>query len=434
MGVKIILKSKRVYISYTYAGERKLFAIKPAITCEQPELVDLENGLVYTLKMKPDKHQTKALQQYYNWFVQTVHRLESFEKKRATVSVVSRLYEREFINSKSNETDKSLEFDLNLDSYITYKQNVDNISGRSLQQYSSVFRKRLEGFLEANKYTSVEDINVVFLSKLNHHLSSKLKLSKASYAFTVATFKNFCKYLFLEKKLSSDMFQLIRLSLRVSTYENLTDFALTLEELAAFSKFDFKHKKQNKNRDAFVANCLTGGLRFSDFSRLTVSNCDFENKEITIYTKKTKKKVTIPMHSLVVEIIHRHNPDLTDKNKRLFNLGNRDCYNRSLKELAKKFYLLTDEGDKAYPYHEPVNRIIEKADKKTNVEVVPKYKLFKPSLCRRTFISVLAENYQISEIQQFTAHTSYTSLVKYIKVSKKRKLEVMTNAFGVMSI
>lgn len=461
MGVKITLKNKRAYISYTAAGQRRLFAIKPAITCERPEQLDVDSICVYANSDSIDRKHTQTLQRYYNWFVETVYRLESIEKKRGTISVISRLYEQEFINSKNSELEKSLNIITNLERYVAYKEAVDCITGRSLSQYSSVFRKRIESFLEANRYTSVDDINTVFLSKLNSHLSSCLKLSKASYAFTVATFKNFCKFLFLEKKISSDKFLLIRLTLKVSTYENLTDFALSLKELAAFAKFEFRQKRQNKNRDAFVANCLVGGLRFSDFSRLTIGDCDFGKKEITIYTKKTKKQVTIPMHPIVEELILRHNHDrynsiseanganandpdnltdhsVIDKSKRLFDLGNRDAYNRSLKELAKRFYLLSHDhdqeaGDIVYPYHQPVNRIIERADKKTIVEVIPKYLLFKPSLCRRTFISVLTEqNYPISDIQQFTGHTSYTSLVKYIKVSKKRKAEVINNAFGGM--
>jgi len=78
---------------------------------------------------------------------------------------------------------------------------------------------------------------------------------------------------------------------------------LTMSEITRLYYFKGLTKKQEKIRDLFIVGCLTG-LRYSDYSTLTTDN--FQGDYIVKLTKKTKKKVIIPIHDYVREIYNKY--------------------------------------------------------------------------------------------------------------------------------
>ena len=101
-----------------------------------------------------------------------------------------------------------------------------------------------------------------------------------------------------------------------------------LEKLYSFDLS--KNKKLERVRDLFLIGCYTG-LRFSDFSKLTPDNIiEFEGvKMLNVRTQKTNQPVSIPLHSVVVEIINRYDGNIP---KALSN----QKFNDYLKDVARE--------------------------------------------------------------------------------------------------
>jgi len=89
--------------------------------------------------------------------------------------------------------------------------------------------------------------------------------------------------------------------------EESVNFYLDEDELKIIKELKFEGKKAHlkKYRDAFLIACWTG-LRYSDFSRLTLDNIDYENKWIHIRTKKTKHPVIIPFLPELEEVMEEY--------------------------------------------------------------------------------------------------------------------------------
>jgi len=82
---------------------------------------------------------------------------------------------------------------------------------------------------------------------------------------------------------------------------------LSMNEITRIYYYQGLTKIQERTRDLFIVGCLTA-LRFSDYSTLTKNN--FNGDFITKITKKTGKKVIIPIHDYVGEIFLKYNYEI----------------------------------------------------------------------------------------------------------------------------
>jgi integrase len=111
--------------------------------------------------------------------------------------------------------------------------------------------------------------------------------------------------------------------------EEGTSIYLTLNEITRIYYFIGLTKKQQRIRDLFIVGCLTA-LRYSDYSTLEKDN--FNGDFITKITKKTHKKVIIPIHDYVKEIYERYDGVISTK-------LSVQHFNRYLKIITKKIGL-----------------------------------------------------------------------------------------------
>jgi integrase len=318
MGVTITNKKGQLYISYTKSNQRKLFSIKPQVKVE-PAQIDIENLTINTGNRKKDKELNLILQNNYNWFLDTIERLEKFEKTQATVTLISRLHQQEFLTEKKAAPKT---FDQALEAYLDNKRDVEGMKGLALLEYTQNFVKRIRGFLNAYNYKTIDEINEDFLHKFSKHLLD-LEYSKATYSLTTSVFKNFCKYLVDKKLIPAETLLSARDILKSKTYANIKDFALTIKEVKELYEFKGVLKAQVYYKDLFVFNCIAGGMRYSDLRKIKVGDLDLEKNILHVYTQKTKTYVTIPLIPLAIEIIRKHRPDLetVDKDSYLFKIG-----------------------------------------------------------------------------------------------------------------
>jgi integrase len=155
-------------------------------------------------------------------------------------------------------------------------------------------------------------------------------------------------------------------------------------------------------RDLFIIGLRTG-LRISDFLRLKDAN--LKNGYIEIQTKKTSQTVTIPLHNQVKSILEKRNgfPKAISDQK----------FNEYVKQLCKLigFTDLT-QGSK-----------INKATKRKEEGIFPKWELISSHICRRSFATNLYGKLDNLTIMGITGHQTETQFLKYIKITKIEKAE-----------
>ena len=193
---------------------------------------------------------------------------------------------------------------------------------------------------------------------------------------------------------------------------------LTKEELKQFYEFDFSKKPSlERVRDLFIVGCWTG-LRFSDIQQITPDkiNGDF----IEVKQKKTGKKVVIPVHHTVREILRKYNGELPQA------ISNQK-FNEYLKEAAKIAKLKA-------PFTKTIVKSGLKVEKK-----YPKHELISSHTARRSFCTnAYKDNIPTLAIMAISGHRTEKAFLKYIKADgkehAKKVLQVWKNNGEFMSV
>ena len=152
----------------------------------------------------------------------------------------------------------------------------------------------------------------------------------------------------------------------------------------------------NEERDRFLLGCFTA-LRHSDYSRL--DNLHFKEDIIRIWTVKRDKKVFIPMHFRVKEILERRNNILPapisdqEHNKQVKAIG-------KLAGINEEVVLTKTRGGKRI---ESVN---------------PKYKFITSHTARRSgATNMYLAGVDLKFIQDILGHSKIEQTIRYIKVT-----------------
>lgn len=173
---------------------------------------------------------------------------------------------------------------------------------------------------------------------------------------------------------------------------------LSMNEITRIYYYEGLTKKQQKIRDLFVLGCLTG-LRFSDYSTLTPEN--FQGDEIIKVTKKTNKKVIIPIHDYVREIYLKYGN----------NIPGEICtqhFNRYIQMICKKI---------------GINQKVTFSYTKGGVlktDTKEKWQMIASHTARRSFATnmYLTGRWQTFQIMAITGHTTEESFFRYIRITK----------------
>lgn len=187
--------------------------------------------------------------------------------------------------------------------------------------------------------------------------------------------------------------------------EDADNIYLSLDELRDIRMLNLTMKSSlDCVRDLFLIGCFTG-LRFSDFSRLT--NQNITDGYITIQQSKTGENVVIPVHSIVKEIIEKHNglPSVISNQK----------FNSYLKEICKSIPA----------FNASVSKVMTKAGKKLTLNL-KKWEMISSHTARRSFATneYLGGTPSIT-IMAVTGHKTEKAFLKYIKVTPKEHAEKM---------
>jgi len=186
----------------------------------------------------------------------------------------------------------------------------------------------------------------------------------------------------------------------VSMSEEATDIYLNEHELNLLYKLDLSKKPSlERVRDLFLIGCWTG-LRFSDFTNLSKDNLK-ENNYLEVMAYKTNKKVVIPLHPMVKNILNKYDytPPKAISNQK---------FNEFIKEVGKLANI-----------NEPFTKKITKGHLLNRI-TKEKFNFMSSHTARRSFATNLYLNkFPSISIMAITGHKTETSFLKYIKVSSK---------------
>ncbi|MFC5191871.1 tyrosine-type recombinase/integrase [Algoriphagus aquatilis] len=169
---------------------------------------------------------------------------------------------------------------------------------RSIQKYNTVY-ENLKDF--GKKYhLTFESIDKNFYSKYVASLNKK-NFTLNNVGKYIQVIKTFLTYA-TENGYNTNLF----FQSKQFKAHKVPGFSiyLTKEEITAIYKKDFSQSSHlERVRDLFVVGCWTG-LRFSDFTAIKPENIKGELLEIKMF--KGKKKVMIPLHWMVKEIMAKY--------------------------------------------------------------------------------------------------------------------------------
>ena len=181
--------------------------------------------------------------------------------------------------------------------------------------------------------------------------------------------------------------------------ENVETVYLTEKELNSLYKLEL-NENDSCVRDSFIVSSYTG-LRYSDIARLQQKHLDFEHKLLTIVTQKTNTLVVIPMHPKVEAIFRKYGyqPPKVQSNQ---------STNRVLKRLCRKAGITNFVS------------IVETSGGIKHEVTYEKCDMITSHTARRSFATnAYRAGIPSLSIMQITGHSTETSFMKYIRISKE---------------
>lgn len=157
-------------------------------------------------------------------------------------------------------------------------------------------------------------------------------------------------------------------------------------------------------RDIFLIGCWTG-CRFSDLNKVRRDNID--GNFIRLEQQKTKKRVVIPLHPVVKEIIEKYDGNLPE-------IISNQKFNDYIKDVCKKA-----------EFSGKVSKSFTKGGKRTT-EVNEKWEMVSSHTARRSFATNLYKSgFPAIGIMAITGHSTEKAFLKYIKVNEEEHAQML---------
>lgn len=257
-----------------------------------------------------------------------------------------------------------------------------------------------EQFVHRTIYT--DSFSEEIVEEYIHYIRSLKPLKRGHDAYRQSTVRNFANktVTVLNKarhkgyEVETDALQDLRLQ-----DEDCAAIYLSIDEIKRINQLSLRGETA-QIRDIFLIGCLTA-LRYSDYSRLAEEN--FHGGCITITTKKTNTKVTIPIHYIILDILNRnHGYDF------LKYKASRQNFNKVIKNICKRAGI----NDKILVERIEGFRRIKK--------IYKKYELVSSHTARRSG----ATNMYLAGITPFrimliTGHKTESAFYRYIRIQKE---------------
>lgn len=367
-GKKDLAKSTRKYISYENWNKKKGYPKhnNPKNNQLISELKDLELFIINHI------NQNEKLQDYW------------------LSDVIDRFY------NKGVEVKKEV-FNNYVDYYcdsLKHRRGDKEVSLSSLRKYNNI-RNKIKKFDAKGTY-KISDVNLDYREKFIDYLINEEKLATN----TIGRQIKFVKTILLDAQkrgfqVSPDIADFKGFA---KTYEMPV---LSFEELKIIEKTTYSDQDIANASKWLIIGCYTG-QRVSDLLRMNESmiNKVGGKRFIELKQQKTKKKVQIPIHGKVEEIIKDGFPP---------SFGNKISSQAvEFNELIKKV------GYEAGITQLQYGGLRSKSEGRTVYREYPKYKLITSHICRRSFATNFYGKIPTPLLMAITGHTTEKSFLIYI--------------------
>lgn len=298
------------------------------------------------------------------------------------------------------------------------------ISPRTIQEYETTYTY-LKEFEKANRETLDYDIiNLDTLKDFRDFLTTEKDFALNNIAKHIDNFRQFLRAADDDKiKIDSDTINPKRFIIAREAPEDIYLNESELQHLASFDLSDHtqhitlvevvKGKERtvrvnystlDRVRDLFLIGCHTG-LRVSDYNNIKPHN--IKGEFVDLYQYKGGKRVVIPMHDTVKEIMAKYGgktpPKISDQKINLY-----------IKEICS-LAGFTEEIEKR-----------QTKGGKLVATIYKKHQLVKSHTARRSFASNMTRRgIPIQQIMQVTGHKKESMFLKYVKLTAMEHAEIM---------
>jgi integrase len=291
------------------------------------------------------------------------------------------------------------------DSYITAIPFRTNKKGHKLSpalaiKYTTIKNLFVDFCTHEKHEYDFNDIDSNFLEKFNSYMMDEKKYATN----TIGRTTRFVKTILNDAAENGFNTSIAYRKLLKGVEEESESIYLNTDELQKIYDLDLSDRKGlDRVRDLFLIGCWTG-LRFSDYS--TISPDDIQGDRIRVLTQKTKKKVVIPLNSVIKSILLKYDYKLPK------SISNQK-FNAALKDIGK--------------LAEINQTIIQHITKAGQTVTNPKTKsdLISSHVARRSFAT---NHYKMGIesllIMGITGHKTEREFMKYIRIDDEEKADM----------
>lgn len=287
------------------------------------------------------------------------------------------------------------------------KSRVNPITGKIISYKVQREHERTYELLQSfektqnkNKVFDFEDINLDFYADFTTYLQS-LNLSVNTIGHKIETLKTWLNNATERGLNKNQQYKSQRFKAVTEETENIY---LTPSELEKIYNKEFEAERLERVRDLFLIGAFTG-LRFSDFTSITVDN--IKDNKLHIEQQKTGKAVSIPLHPIVLEIWQKYNGALP-------KVISNQKFNEYIKEICRISGISSIE-------HKGITKGGTRIKQRFE-----KWQIVSSHTARRSFATNLyLSGFPTLSIMQITGHKTESAFMKYIKVTNEQHAELL---------
>lgn len=270
-----------------------------------------------------------------------------------------------------------------------YKRDLRNVANKI---------EGLEKFLGKELFTS--DFDELMMDELEFYLRNSIKAVKNT------TIRNIMRRVieFLKKAKADDFETGNRFLNYEFPPEEIYSVALSEEEVSRIYNLKKLSKPQNLVRDWFCLNCYVA-FRFNDLINLEDGN--IEDGCFTARTKKTGKKVSVPAHPIVVEILKKYG-----------GLPPKPTSSQDFNEKIKRICRRAKINGKIFVERHEGTKFVRK-----NFE---KWQMVSAHTARRSFATnAYFAGIPTARIMKMTGHKTEDAFFRYIRIDEKENAQIL---------
>jgi integrase len=283
--------------------------------------------------------------------------------------------------------------------YIDTLPNKVNSKGKkgvsiaTLKKYKTIRNKIIDFEKHTKKHYYLKDINLNFRNELIKYFTEVDKLNANSTGRYITFIKTVCNDARKNGIATNPQLDLIK-----GYTEKVEKIFLNFDEIELIENADLNREALINARDWLIIGCYIG-QRVSDLLTLTKENINTRNglELIELTQKKTGKKVAIPLHPKVKQII--------DKRKGEFPTTlSAQRFNDHIKDIAREAKICQKiEGS-----------CMDEESRRKKHGTYEKWQLVTSHICRRSFASNFYGEIPTALLINITAHSTESQFLEYI--------------------